>query len=224
MCNVSKGRVTQWITAGLIDDAAIVGEDRSAAIDVDVARAELKERRAVNESCGLNGLSTKLDGPAPSTRDFSETVAARAARDPAFKAALLAEEAAAAQPPPANSSVGIAKPVENSCTPSRDGEDPATVLKAEKLKQNEILTRKQEMEELTRHGKWMVAADVTGEMNRLSSEMIRIFEGCFPDVASAVAAKFQISQREVLHLLRSEFRQAREQLVATRKAAAAKSE
>ena len=71
------------------------------------------------------------------------------------------------------------------------------------------------MEELTRHGKWMVAADVTGEMNRIVAEMVRIFEGCFPDLASAVAAKFQLSQREVLHLLRSEFRQAREQLVAT---------
>ena len=110
---------------------------------------------------------------------------------------------------------------------AREGEDAETVdarIKAEKLKQNEILTRKQEMEELTRHGKWMVAADVTCEMNRLSSEMIRIFEGCFPDLASAIAVKFQVSQREVLHLLRGEFRQAREQLVATRKAAAAKGE
>jgi hypothetical protein len=81
------------------------------------------------------------------------------------------------------------------------------------------------MEELTRHGKWwMVASEVTGEMNRLVSEMIRIFEGFLPDLASAVAAKFQVSQREVLHLLRGEFRQAREQLVATRKEAAAKSE
>ena len=80
------------------------------------------------------------------------------------------------------------------------------------------------MEERTRHGKWMVASEVVGEMNRLVSEMIKIFEGFLPDLASAIAAKFQLSQREVLHLLRSEFRQAREQLVATRKAAAAKSE
>ena len=94
-------------------------------------------------------------------------------------------------------------------------------IKAEKLKQNEILTRKQEMEELTRHGKWMVADEVIGEMNRLVAEMIRIFEGFLPDLASAIAAKFQLSQREVLPLLRAEFRQAREQLVATRRAAEA---
>ena len=59
-----------------------------------------------------------------------------------------------------------------------------------------------------------IASEVTGEMNRIVSEMIRIFEGCLPELASAIAAKFQLSQREVLHLLRSEFRQAREQLVA----------
>ena len=45
MCNVSKGRVTQWLTAGLID-GTIGGEGRSAAIDVDIAQAQLKERRA----------------------------------------------------------------------------------------------------------------------------------------------------------------------------------
>jgi hypothetical protein len=200
MCNVSKGRVTQWLTAGLID-GTIGGEGRSAAIDVDIAQAQLKERRAVNESCGLNGLNTKLDGvhPQPPRVDVVETVG--------DNHSLRVGSAAPAAP--AN---------------HEDAETVDARIKAEKLKQNEILTRKQEMEELTRHGKWMVAADVTCEMNRLSSEMIRIFEGCFPDLASAIAVKFQVSQREVLHLLRGEFRQAREQLVATRKAAAAKGE
>jgi hypothetical protein len=196
--NVTKGLVSQWIAKGYISGAAIVGEGRSAMIDVDIARAQVKERRAVNESCGLNGLNTKLDAPAPGVSGEAQ--------------------AALALPAP---------PVVHAPPAAGTTEDPATVdarIKAEKLKQNEILTRKQEMEELTRHGKWMVASEVTGEMNRLAAEMIRIFEGCFPDLASAVAAKFQVSQREVLHLLRGEFRQAREQLVATRKAAVAQSE
>ena len=69
MCNVSKGRVTQWITAGQISGAAIVGEGRSAMIDSELARAQLKERLAINERLGENGLNTKLDDsvspPAP---------------------------------------------------------------------------------------------------------------------------------------------------------------
>ena len=37
---------------------------------------------------------------------------------------------------------------------------------------------------------------------RIASEMLKIFEGALPDLASAQAAKFQISQRESLHQLR----------------------
>jgi hypothetical protein len=65
LCNVSNGRVSQWITAGYISGAAIVGEGRTAMIDVDVAMAQLKERLSVDERFGLNGLSTNLDGSAP---------------------------------------------------------------------------------------------------------------------------------------------------------------
>ena len=60
MCNVSKGRVTQWITAGLIDGAAIVGEGQRALINVDLACAQLQERLATDERYGLNGLSTNI--------------------------------------------------------------------------------------------------------------------------------------------------------------------
>jgi hypothetical protein len=218
LCNVSKGRVTQWVDEGKIDGAGLVGTGRSQTINPEIALRQLKERRAVNESCGLHGLNTKLDGGTPPTRDFRETTAARAERDPEFKAALLAEGIGHMADRPAAARSGPQPPA---------GEDAETVdarIKAEKLKQNEILTRKQEMEEMTRHGKWMVSADVSGEMNRIVAEMVRIFEGCFPDLASAVAAKFQISQREVLHLLRNEFKAVRTQLVAARRAAAAKSE
>jgi hypothetical protein len=71
MCNVSKGRVTLWLTEGKIDGAAIIGEGRSAKIDADLARAQLRERLSTNEHCGLNGLNTKLDD-AP-VRDVVET-------------------------------------------------------------------------------------------------------------------------------------------------------
>ena len=50
--------------------------------------------------------------------------------------------------------------------------------------------------------------------------MMKIFEGALPDMASSQAAKFQISQREALHLLRDDFRKVREQLSAVHAAAA----
>jgi hypothetical protein len=52
--------------------------------------------------------------------------------------------------------------------------------------------------------------------------MIKIFEGSFPEFASALAAKFQIPQGEALLLLRDEFRRIREQLAAVHAALAAK--
>lgn len=36
--------------------------------------------------------------------------------------------------------------------------------------------------------------------------MLNVFEGAMPDLATAVAARFEIPQRDVLHLLRSELR------------------
>jgi hypothetical protein len=65
LSNVGKSRVTSWLTEGKIDGAAIVGEGRFARIDVELARAMLKERLAPAESHGLNGLWTDLGDDAP---------------------------------------------------------------------------------------------------------------------------------------------------------------
>ena len=97
---------------------------------------------------------------------------------------------------------------------ARTAETVDARIKAEKLKQYEILTRKQKMEELTRHGKWLLASDVAGEYEPPGRGNGPDIRGRLPDFASAAAAKFQIPQRDVLHLLRSEFEKAREQFVA----------
>ena len=204
MCNVSKGRVTQWITSGILDGAALVGEGRLAMIDVDIGRAQVTERRAVNESCGLNGLNTKLNDDVPAQRTAPSM--SRAAREDVGEASRTAP---LVPPHPAPE--------------VRDGEVPAAVdarIKAEKLKQNEILTRKQEQEERARDGIYVDAAEARGSVTRVASEMMKIFEGALPDMASSQAAKFQISQREALHLLRDDFRKVREQLSAVHAAAA----
>jgi hypothetical protein len=60
-CNVSRGRVSQWLAAGQIDGAAIVGTGRNAKLDAATALSQLKLRLATDERYGLNGLSTNLD-------------------------------------------------------------------------------------------------------------------------------------------------------------------
>jgi hypothetical protein len=60
-CNVSKGRVSQWLKAGQIDSKAIVGTGRGAKLDAAEALRQLKLRLATDERYGLNGLSTNLD-------------------------------------------------------------------------------------------------------------------------------------------------------------------
>jgi hypothetical protein len=60
MRGVSPGRVSQWIAAGQIDGAAIVGSGQRGLINVDLACAQLQERLATDERYGLNGLSTNI--------------------------------------------------------------------------------------------------------------------------------------------------------------------
>jgi hypothetical protein len=177
MCNVSAGRVSQWISEGKISGAAIVGEGRGAGIDVELAREQLKLRLSTDERFGLNGLSTTLEPPAPSP----------------------------ARVIPAGEAVGTVE----------------EQLKAEKLKQAEFLTSRLELEDRARHGIYVDAQEAAGEMTRIADDMLKIFEGAFPEFASALAAKFQIPQREALHLLRDEFRRIRKQLSAAYAAQAA---
>ena len=49
-------------------------------------------------------------------------------------------------------------------------------IKAERLAQEKMKTRRMEAAEKELHGHWMVAANVVGEMNRIVSEMIISFE------------------------------------------------
>lgn len=62
LANVSPGRVSQWISEGKISPSALVGEGRTARINVDQARADLRLKLDVSQRFG-NGLSTVLDGP-----------------------------------------------------------------------------------------------------------------------------------------------------------------
>jgi hypothetical protein len=184
IANVSKSNVTHWLRAGHISKPAVVGEGRTAMIDVELAMAQLKERLSVNERFGLNGLDTNLEPP-PSVS------APRAPRD-------KPEQAPQVRVVPEGETGGTSE----------------AIIKAEKAKQSILLTDRLNSEARARNGKYMDAQKGAGAMTRLADEMLKIFEGAFPEFASAHAAKFQIPQKGSLLLLREEFRKTRAQLAA----------
>src|SRR5437763_1968787 len=63
--NVSPGRVTQWISAGQISGAALIGEGRGALIDEALAVDQLRRTRDVDQAHSGNGLGTRLELDAP---------------------------------------------------------------------------------------------------------------------------------------------------------------
>ena len=93
-------------------------------------------------------------------------------------------------------------------------------IKAEKLRHAQLQTSRLEEEDRARRGVYVEAATARAEMTRIAADLLRSFEGALPDFASAVAAKFQVPQRDALHLLRGEFRRLRERAAATHAKAA----
>ena len=174
---VSPARVTQWIAAGKISGAAIVGDGRSAMIDVDLATAQLRERLDVGGRFGLKGLSTRLDGAPPVA--------------PAAQLSLPLGDSVEAQ------------------------------IKAEKLRQAQLMTSRLEEEDRQRRGLYVEAQAARNEMVRLAADLLGSFEGSLTDLSAALAAQFHLPGRDVLHVLRREFRRVRERLAGAHAAAAA---
>ena len=88
--------------------------------------------------------------------------------------------------------------------------DPiADAIKQQRLDQLRRANRREAEEEAARSGKYTDAADAARQMGTLATKMMAIMEGSLAELATAVSARFEIPQRDVLHLLRSEFRKVR---------------
>jgi hypothetical protein len=61
-------------------------------------------------------------------------------------------------------------------------------------------------------GRYVLAAGVQQEMGRIAGRMIGMFEGSLGELATAVAGKFNVPARDVLHVLRTTFHTIRELL------------
>lgn len=93
-------------------------------------------------------------------------------------------------------------------------------IKSEKLREIEFRNRDAAEKELARRGYYTRTDDMRVALGQVASGMLNVFEGALGDLATAIAAQFEVPQRDVLHLLRSEFRQVRERAAASAKRAA----
>lgn len=175
LCNVTPGRVSQWLSEGKIGADALAGEGRSARIRVATAMSQLKRRIDIGQRFG-NGLGTQLD--------LGESVSHPEQAPPP----VVADEPPAARPP--------VDPFEEA-------------MRAEKLREIQFRNRDAAEKELARRGVYVRADDARAGMTAVATGMLNVFEGALPDLARAIAAKFEIPQRDVVHLLRGEFRAVR---------------
>lgn len=161
LINVSAGRVSQYISEGKLTGDALVGEGRSARINVAVARQQLRRRIDVGQRFG-NGATTRLD--------------------------FEAEEP------------------EEGASRARERSNPvADAIAEEKLKDLRSRNREAAEKELARRGTYVLASEVSAAMAGMAGGMLTVFEGALSDLATSISAKFELPQRDVLHLLRQEF-------------------
>lgn len=100
-------------------------------------------------------------------------------------------------------------------TPSAPSIDTVEArIKAEKLRQAELTTRRAEEQDRLVRGVYILASEARCENTRLASKLFEAFEGALIEFASALAAQYKIPARDSLHLLRKEMRRVRERVAA----------
>lgn len=185
LSNVTPGRVTQWITEKKISGEALDGEGRNAKIRVAVARAQLKRFLDIGQRLG-NGLSTTLDGPA----------------------------ATAAPPIEPGDSGAQVLPFQRPTAPDPQRDPIEEQIKRERLETARRTNRKMAEEEAARSGRYILADQARKEVGKSVAQVLNSTDGWIGEAASKLSAKFGLQQRDVLHLLRSEFRNFRATLAA----------
>jgi predicted XRE-type DNA-binding protein len=191
---VSRAAVSQWKTKGILTDAAFTEPSKKGKVVVAVAVDEAGRNRDIGQTLG-NGMET---GP-------SAGVAV-----PAAVVKIVAPVAVSVQP----ELLGVA-PVAPVAEQSPGGflTSPADrvqeQLRVAKLEQQLRTNRMQAADEAKLRGMLMASDDAREQMARVASMMMQIFEGSLIDFASKIASQFDVPQRDVLHLLKGEFRNVR---------------
>lgn len=77
---------------------------------------------------------------------------------------------------------------------------------AEKLRQLRNLNQRAAEDNLVRRGIYVRADQTKAAMTKMAAQLVSLFEGGLGEVATALAREFKMPQRDVLHVLRTEFR------------------
>lgn len=179
--NVSPGRVSQYIAEGKIYGAAIVGEGRSAKINVDLARQQLRSSLDIGQRFG-NGIAT----------DLSDREVEVVADDPAEERGTTEETGDQVAASRLRERLRVVDPTEEA-------------IKLARLQSIQYGNREKAEAELARRGTYLRTDEVAAAMSKIAGSMLNVFEGGLADLATAVSAQFKVPQRDALHLLRSEF-------------------
>ncbi|WP_414901161.1 hypothetical protein [Rhizobium cremeum] len=83
-------------------------------------------------------------------------------------------------------------------------------IKQQKLEAARRANRNAAINEARERGQLMDTDAGRAEMTRVASALMDVFDGGLTDMATAIAAEFQLPQRDVKHILRKEFRKLRE--------------
>jgi hypothetical protein len=93
-----------------------------------------------------------------------------------------------------------------SAAPGGSGSNVELLIQAERLEGFRRDNRRKAEEEAARSGRYVRAVDSSRWIGKIAAMLINIFEGWLGEVASKLSARFGLNQRDVLHLLRGEFR------------------
>jgi hypothetical protein len=119
-------------------------------------------------------------------------------------------------------------PSANRPSPERRGFEPPIVsgidqeIKEQKLEEIRRKNRNAAIADEIAKGTLIKAADARAEMSKMASNILLLVEGSLTDMATGLATKFTLPQRDVLHELRALFRVARANMARHSREAAAK--
>jgi hypothetical protein len=88
-------------------------------------------------------------------------------------------------------------------------DDTASLIQLERLEQERRKNRQAERDEAIANGKLVAGEELQRQVAKASQTVVNTFSGMAPDIANAIAAKFELPQRDVLHLVRQVMREKR---------------
>lgn len=88
-------------------------------------------------------------------------------------------------------------------------DDTASLIQLERLEQERRKNRQADRDEAIANGKLVAGEELQRQVAKASQTVVNTFSGMAPDIANAIAAKFELPQRDVLHLVRQVMREKR---------------